>query len=322
MPSPPVADGDRHWARVRIGLRDADIRYLAPLLDTIRRQAEDNPHWDVRVQVVPERGPRAITASGSATPAATAHPLLACDIDVVGEAGSDDSESESDHARDWRVLALCADARSNIENDVLNWLTDQTKQGGLCLAAVTFAILHGKSIILMLGHQPGGQAAGESLPKPDGACARAHLQVLVDEWQSKVELGSAGPESLLRVQIRSQDRPGALLDVLRSLDRTLSEELQLTPEGPQISVWHALNQVVQGQVAYSRLTIRIPAGHGGIEAWDDSKIKDIERAVRQEAAASEAAAARTSPNPFSDGLGAGADPVITINLIKAPARTD
>ena len=173
----------------------------------------------------------------------------------------------------------------------------------------------------MLGHQPEGHAdEAASLTGLEKACARAHLQVLVDEWQSKAELGAAGPDPLLRVRIRSQDRPGALLHVLRSLDKTLSEELRLTPEGPQISAWHSLNQVLHGNVAQSRLTIRLPAERDQVQRWDDAKFKAIERVVRQ-AAVREAAAAYRSADTFSNGLGAPADPVITVRLIKAPACT-
>ena len=319
VPAPFGACPDRHWARVRIGLRDTDISYLAPFLDTIRADTETHPDWDVRVQVVPERGPRAIAANRSAVPAGESHVVLASEMDIVASKDSNQSQGDHAYAHEWRVLALCANARGNIENDVVEWL--RTEQPKLRLAAVTFAILHGTSVILVLGHQPEGHTdEAASLTGLEKACARARLQVLVDEWQSKAELGAVGPDPLLRVRIRSQDRPGALLHVLRSLDKTLGDELQLTPEGPQINVWHSLNQVLQGNVAQSRLTIRLPAQRDQLQLWDDAKFKAIERAVRQ-AAAREAAAACSSADAFSDGLGAPADPVITVSLIRAPACT-
>ena len=111
VPAPYGACPDRHWARVRIGLRDTDIGYLAPFLDSIRAGTETHPDWDVRVQVVPDGGPRAIAAIKSAVPAGEARVVLASEMDVVTSRES--SQSSGDHGRDWRVLALCANARGN-----------------------------------------------------------------------------------------------------------------------------------------------------------------------------------------------------------------
>jgi hypothetical protein len=124
---------------------------------------------------------------------------------------------------------------------------------------MNYAVLHGTAVILLLGHQPGGQT-----PRDGGLAARlaanfpaASLLVAIDEWQSAAQLGHEGPEPVLRVHVRSPDRPGTLLDVLNALQPALRAALpELSAADP--SVWYANLKVTAGQTTSARLTMRLP----------------------------------------------------------------
>jgi hypothetical protein len=247
-------------------------------------------------------------------------------MDVVAVTAGGPGQRMSANAPTWRMLAICADARSGIENAIIDGLSGYSE---LRLAGLTYAVLHGMAVILLLGHQAEPRTVhdvglAEFLSKH---CAGANVVVSVDEWQSREQLGSAGPDPLLRVHIRSEDRPGALRDVLNSLGATLRRELpwlEATPAEDQIGAWYALSQVAAGHAAVTRLTVRLAVNNA--PAWDCDKLDElkrkldpIERAVRQDAARA-AADARSSANPSSDELDAPEDPVISVSLIQVPAQ--
>jgi len=209
---------------------------------------------------------------------------------------------------------MCANARADIESDILHELGQQ--QLHLRLAGLTFAVLHGTAVILMLGHQPErrpGQDTGLSaLTKRH---ADALLEILVDQWQTPEALGRPGPEPLLRVHIHAQDQPGSLLDVLTSLHATLREALPNLP-ADDTGVWHVLTHGTA--IDATRLTVRLAVPSREVADWDRNKFAEIERTTRERAA--RAAALRRSASPVDDKLGAPEDTVISINLITAPAE--
>ena len=54
--------------------------------------------------------------------------------------------------RTWRVLTICADARSNIESDIVRQLA--AVRDHFQLAGLTYALLHGTAVMVLLVHEP------------------------------------------------------------------------------------------------------------------------------------------------------------------------
>jgi hypothetical protein len=213
------------------------------------------------------------------------------------------------------VLAVCANAHSGIEHDIVKSLGHDLR-----LAGLTYARLHGKAVILLLGHQPGRRWGQHDNLRRDleENHAGARLQVLVDEWQSRKQLGSAGPEHVLRVHIRAQDRPGVMLDVLDSLHDTLKEDDVRIPAN-NWNVWHARTLVTDGNTGFVRLTIRVSVGPKQVSGGQkELEFDDVARRVRVLTARKAAAnsVARPSGNEITDGLAAPQDTVISISPIK------
>ena len=96
----------------------------------------------------------------------------------------------------------------------------------LGLAGLTYAVVHGTAVMLILGHQPGTHTDPD--PHLDALQMRyqdVRLPIPVNERQSAQDLGIAGDEPLMRVRIQAEDRPGTLLDVLRSLNDALRDTM-------------------------------------------------------------------------------------------------
>jgi hypothetical protein len=316
IPAPVAVSADCLWALVRVALRDTDTSRLAPFLDNIhadtaRGKDGQNTQW-VAARVVRSDGPRLIR--GSAEPKWESRTVRAADIDVLPPAAT---AGESPSARTWRVLAICADARNGVEYDIVQKLGEERPQ--LQLAGLTYGLLHGTAVALLLGHEkqgnlvPNGDLGLEKDLTKDGSLAK--LCVLVNVWRSRRELGHVEQHPLLQVHLRAQDRPGALLDVLGSLANALRAKL---PDG-KWRVWHAQIRVT-GQAAFTSLTIRVYTAARTVERWQEQNTFDeIERTVRR-LAVRDAAAARSGGNPPDDDLDSPEDPVISVDVIRAPAK--
>jgi hypothetical protein len=301
----------------------------------------------VGVQTVPEGIPRILNPRPGANPgpaaeqteALAAQPplVLASDLDVVAASGI--SRTESASAKTWRVLAIGADWRAGIESEILDGLDHD-----LQLAGLTAAILHGKAILLLLAHQRSGpayQAGGNGNAPGRGddasgtrpALPAASTTRYLDKWQSRHDLGGTDDYPLLRVHMRTPDRPGATLEVLDSLGETLSE---MAPELLGVrhwKVWYARVVVAHGNVAQIQLTLRlalgpaVPVGTGrAINQWGQPEFSKIERQALA-LAARKAAAVRRSAGFPDPGLDAPEDTVISVGLVntldlKSPVSAD
>lgn len=240
---------------------------------------------------------------------------LAGDLDVV--AGSGVHQRESATAATWRVLAICADRRSGVEGEILASL-----DSGLRLAGLTTATLHGKAVVLLLGHRPGGRAGADSprLVRPGGD--GSDMTVYLDKWQSRKDLGTGLPHPLLRVHMRTPDRPGATLDVLESLRETLQEMAPGSLGDSDWKVWYTRTVVASGNAALIRLTVRLavdpaatPSPENPIARWGSAEFSRIERRALALAAGKMAASGGGSPDL---GLDAPADTVISVGLVTTP----
>jgi len=302
---PPAASDDCVWARFRIGLHDPEIGRLGPFLRNLQDRLTDDPSVLRLLLRTTAAAPIREFPVNEAAPEPTAPArrlVLARELDVVAIAGRN---GHADHS--WRVLAICAEAHDGIEHGILKAVAVAAPR--LRLAALSHAVLHGTSVLLMLCHQPEG---ADSLPIEDAltsALPGARAQVAIDEWQSAAQLGQNSPEPLLRVRARSQDRPGMLLDVLNALRPALRTILP-DEEDPYGAVWHAMLTVAAGRASTARLSIRLQVRPEVVKNWDIPEYAEIERDARSRALLE----ASGRPEDF----GAPENTVITVNLIEVP----
>jgi hypothetical protein len=217
VPPAVAAPPDTLWARVRIGFRTPEYGLIADFLRDIATIR--HPVW---VRAWPEHVPRPLRSGPASAPYGTRKELMtARDFDVVSAATR---RGEDPDARTWRMLAICVNPAFGLEHDVLCALAGH--EPGLRLAAISHAELHGMHMFVIIGHVPGGRAADGDLERvlADGAMAPT-LSVVLDEWRTARELGFAEAGPLLRVDVRTRDRPGTLQVVLDSLHRALRRRL-------------------------------------------------------------------------------------------------
>jgi hypothetical protein len=108
--------------------------------------------------------------------------------------------------------------------------------------------------------------------------------VYLDKWQSRQDLGLAEQDPLLRVHMRTPDRPGATLEVLESLRETLSEMAPESLGERDWKVWYARVVVAHGNLAQIQLTVGLaldpamtpPAGKP-VTQWGLAEFSRIER---------------------------------------------
>jgi hypothetical protein len=224
---------------------------------------------------------------------------LVTDQDIRVPAGPDEA---------WRLVAVCAQTRSGLLAEVLAALHEHA--GVRAVAGAISGVFDGTTVIFLLCR------AATATPDPDAVAAveRATRQYrAVVRLLSGVRPGLPVEEAarpLLRVQIRTPDRPGVMQDLLRELGSRLS-----TVDG-DVDVLYALTPVVDGQALSGRLLLRLPYDRGGDERWTRTDWQDMGRLVAQAAARaaggpSAVDAERTSR--LSD------DTVVTLDLVRRPS---
>ena len=312
LPAPPPPGGiGRRWMRLRVGVsyrRGDSLRGLGTFL--YRLHGMDNAVFgDGTLSVIVR-----VNAERSGTPGmAVSRPLSDKDFDVVP-----DEEAAGDPYRNWRTLALTAHSRIGLLHDILVGLAEEAP--AFALAGLTVAPVYGQTVLFMVGRDlsPPDQDAPlrEALPRRVRPSDR--LLVAVDQRLTAKSLD--GPaviddQLLLRVGLRTPDRPGVLRDTLRTLAKVLGEH---APAGVQINgldVWFVLLQVVNGRTTRGRLTIRLPGPPALWPQWQAVDWAAVERSVGRTAALAAGA----------DGSGSGAagwsslafdDTVITTELLR------
>ncbi len=311
---PPAAEGPSRqcaWSRFRFGLLDEEIRLLGPFLRELRsRLASDSSALRVLVRTSSQGSLHELPVGGSPPVAGSGRLVLANELDVV---------SMTDHSGgSWRVLAICAGAHAGLEHAILDAIADWAP--GLRLAAISHALLHGTTVLLMLCHQT---VSHDNLRVADMLAKKlpgAGVTVAVDEWQTTAQLGKIGPDPLLRVRVRSQDRPGVLLDVLNALRPALRTALPQNGD-PYGGVWHALLTVASGRAATARISVRLKVGEEQVRDWDDAEFGAIERDVRSHALRA-TAVRQASGVVDAEEYGAPENTVITVSLIRSLRAVD
>ena len=325
VPAPSVAYTGLQWTRVQVGLRDGDYARLAPFLNDMQALAVGSaaPGLVIGIQTVSEGIPRILNP-----PPAAANPgpgaeqaekrpprlVLASDLDVVAGSGLHRTENASKQA--WRLLAICSDWRSAEEIEILDALDP-----GLELAGLTTAILHGKLVILLLGHRTGRRGGHDkALLGPPGSGAQAI--VYLDKWQSRQQLGEGHKHPLLRVRMRTPDRAGTTLEVIESLREALQDMAPGALTNRDWKVWYTRTVVTAGHAGVIQLTVRLAVNpattppHHPIEHWGQAEMSQIERRALALAASKMAASGTGSVADL--GLDAPEDTVISVSLITTP----
>jgi hypothetical protein len=335
LPIPPPSTEYAHmqWARVQIGLRDDDINQVRTLVDTCiaalvppdstAREADQGPPASrlgarpvLGIQTVAEGIPRILNPPPevvSLDPAATAENtdtgrvVMASDLDVLWH----NRDCDDDHgSATWRLAAIIPNWRLGIEGAILSSLDPKLRLVGL-----TSAILYGKAVTLLLGHRCDGQKDLKELEltKPDGMYAKAKY---LDEWQRGARLGTARKWPLLRVHMRTPDRPGATLRIIESLSSALNQMAEGCLSDDDGSVWYARVVVVSGRVAQIQFTVRLNPGTSSaakpLTGWGHPEYAKIERDAL-DGTASKLAATSESPN---SRLYSPEDTVVSVALVK------
>jgi hypothetical protein len=312
VPSPVAKHGDKQWARIRVALRDADdIDRLASFLSAVHSKMTGKQHAGHVVVVKAVRGGRRHVITGPEAETVQVgegndEPVYTGDLDIVHDPAT---FSEKADDRTWRVLTICAEARSNIESDIITQLAAVREH--FDLTGLTYALLHGTAVMVLLVHDPqmaqqsGGAADLESELR--GKPGLTEVQVLLDKL-SWAELGHATGYPLLRARFRWQDRPRAFLDVLDSIEGGLSREpASLKPNDWSIS--YAQAQVLTGQVATGHLTIRMHLPAEKVN-WSEATMKEMGIAAAEEA--------RKAAVDSTDGLVPPENPLISIDRMMKP----
>jgi hypothetical protein len=336
IPAPIPGYYNRQWARIRVALRDTkDIGRLTDFLDAIARKVAQSggPGHVVAVQSVPTVLPRIIACSDAKLSSTEREAiddimLWTGDLDVSNVQAIMDEPAS---ACTWRMIAVCADARSNVESDIIQHLPFD--QSHFQLAHLNYARLHGTAVIVMLVHEMrGGRSVGvlsdgqvshraqgpvmgaeSGEEKPPGGQPR----ILVDAEVSRDDLGPMMQYPLVRIRYRWQDRPGAFLNVLSSVGEALGDESPPI-EPKNCSVSYARLLVASGRLALGHLTVRIKAPAQGEKEWNPMKKERMGRTIGA-LAALKAESARAS-GLREDNLGPLEDPVIRIDLIGKSSK--
>ena len=310
---PPLQDpAERRWLRLRVGApyRRGDslrklVRFLAALdalrAEGLRVHLREVPQMESvdATQTAPEDSFDELPGARVPTTGKTVTGRLVTDHDVRVPAGPADS---------WRLVAVCAQPRAGLLADVLSALHEHA--GARALAGAISGVFDGTAVVFLLCRPDAGPIDPAAVRQVEEA-TKAHRTVV--RLLDGVPPGPAAvedPRPLLRVQIRTPDRPGVMQDLLREL------AARLPAADGRVDVLYALTPVVDGQALSGRLLVRLPHHPVGDERWTAVDWQDMGRLVAQAVARSSggpapADAERTSR--LSD------DTVVTLDLVRRPS---
>ena len=282
VPPPAVAWAGLQCAWIRVGLRDSDIGCLDEFLAAVRgcmpgvrpNPGQPDDSYVIAVKTVAEGKLRILSGKLPAPSRTPAPMVLARDLDVV--TAYEEPASDGNGNRTWRVMAICANYRTGIESRIVRAVSQEMR-----IAGMTYALLQGKAVVLLLGQQPDGTAdqAGPGLEAGlSGTTPSANIKVVLDRRLAPASLGWAGSEPLLEVNVRSPNRPGTTVEVLDALEVALREQCDL--EASQWYVWHARTVVTPENLALIRFTLRLSADPQLLGKWNETTFEAIERGVR------------------------------------------
>jgi hypothetical protein len=340
VPAPRADYAHLQWARVQIGLRDDHIKVVSEFIDgciaslTSATSEPSVPGQEaargeratqpvVGIQTIADGVPRIVnSAAERADPAEVTEPVardsgrlvLASDLDVLGGKRAVGHAHAS--GKTWRIAAIVPNWRLGVEYAVLRSMDPKLRLVGL-----TCAVLYGRAVMLILCHRPEGE---ENLVEPeltaaDGMFTKAKY---LNEWQHEAELGTSREWPLLRVHMRTPDRPGATVQTIESLSTALTKMAEgCISDAEGGSVWYARVVVVSGRVAQIQFTVRLnpepAAAEESLAAWGRAEYSKIERDARDGAVSKPAVTAEsTATRVYSPE-----DTIISVALVKTQSPT-
>ena len=310
---PPLQDpAELRWLRLRVGApyRRGDslrklVRFLAAL-DALRAEGmrvhlREVPQMESvdATQTAPEDSFDELPGARVPTTDKTVTGRLVTDHDVRVPAGPADS---------WRLIAVCAQPRAGLLADVLAALHEHA--GARALAGAISGMFDGTMVVFLLCRPEADPLDPAALRQVEEATKAHRTVVRLLDGVPPGPVGAGDPRPLLRVQIRTPDRPGVMQDLLREL------AARLPAADGTVDVLYALTPVVDGQALSGRLLVRLPHHPVGDERWTAVDWQDMGRLVAQAVARASggpapADAERTSR--LSD------DTVVTLDLVRRPS---
>jgi hypothetical protein len=310
---PPLQDpAELRWLRLRVGApyRRGDslrklVRFLAALdalrAEGLRVHLREVPQMESvdATQTAPEDSFDELPGARVPTTGKTVTGRLVTDHDVRVPAGPADS---------WRLIAVCAQPRAGLLADVLAALHEHA--GARALAGAISGMFDGTMVVFLLCRPEAGPLDPAAVRQVEEATKAHRTVVRLLDGVPPGPVGAGDPRPLLRVQIRTPDRPGVMQDLLREL------AARLPAADGTVDVLYALTPVVDGQALSGRLLVRLPHHPVGDERWTAVDWQDMGRLVAQAVARASggptpADAERTSR--LSD------DTVVTLDLVRRPS---
>jgi len=310
---PPLQDpAERRWLRLRVGApyRRGDslrklVRFLAALdalrAEGLRVHLREVPQMESvdATQTAPEDSFDELPGARVPTTGKTVTGRLVTDHDVRVAAGPADS---------WRLVAVCAQPRAALLADVLTALHEHA--GARALAGAISGVFDGTMVVFLLCRPATGSFDAAAVRQVEDATKAHRTVVRLLDGVPPGPLAVADPRPLLRVQIRTPDRPGVMQDLLREL------AARLPAADGNVDVLYALTPVVDGQALSGRLLVRLPHHPAGDERWTGVDWQDMGRLVAQ-------AVARASGEPAPDDAERTSrlsdDTVVTLDLVRRPS---
>lgn len=302
LPVPPPSGGPvgLRWARLQIDVHPGNTPVLGRYLSAVQRLP--TPGEAVLVQLGAELPIRLL--AGTADPAEPAvaagetevanQITRAHELDVLSGLESRDEEV-------WTVLVMTAPARPGIETELLGWLA--SNRPGMRLGGLVSAVLHGTAVLLVLG-QPGAGDPATPVESALTAAFRDDDVLVVERALTGAELGRPGAHPLLRVHLRSRDRPGLIAHLMEGLNQILGRYVSDSTGESHLDPWYVLLQVVEGGTARARMTLRVPDRLGALTQWSPAQWEAAEYEVRR------FLAARGAREQQGIGMGAHLDTTI------------
>ena len=343
VPTPRADFAHLQWARVQIGLRNDHIKVVSEFIDgciaSLTGAASEPfapgqepasgerraPRPIVGIQTIADGVPRIVnSAAKGADPAEVTEPVatdsgrlvLASDLDVLGGKRAPGPGHARATGKTWRIAAIVPNWRLGVEYAVLRGMDPKLR-----LAGLTCAVLYGRAVMLILCHRPEGEEnlVEPELTGPDGMFTGAKY---LDEWQHEAELGTPREWPLLRVHMRTPDRPGATVQTIESLSTALTKMAEgCISDAEGGSVWYARVVVVSGRVAQIQFTVRLnpepAAAEESLATWGRAEYSKIERDARDGAVSKP----RLTAEPNGTRVYSPEDTIISVALVRTQGPT-
>jgi hypothetical protein len=323
LPAPPPRvrpdDEPRRWLRLRVAVpyrRGDSLRGLSGLVYRLQR-LDGTPFGDGKLCV------DVIVSPDRPAPDGTPVTMTDRDFDVVP-----DLEAAKDPERRWRTLAICGNARTGLLRDILARLADERPT--FALAGLVAAIVHGQTVLFLLGRDSGPPEHNLAAGLTGRLRSGDRPTVVVDDWQDARTLDGAPTDDrlLLRVGIRTPDRPGGLRRMIDHLQAVLAEQAPPGVTVTGLDVWFVMLEIVNGRTMRGRLTVRLPGTRAHWAGWEAVNWAAVGRDVGRAAAVSWVRETGQGLTPLGGLAGLGAhgpgplldDIVVSVDLLRTTAR--